>query len=76
MNRQIKLRFATKDEAIAYAERNGLAYRVEEPKLDHDRRTFSYSDNFKTSRRSDSGRTDLSGARDGSVAQLDRAAAF
>ena len=49
MNRQITLRFATKEEAIAYAERNGLAYRVEEPKP-VSRKVFSYSDNFKTSR--------------------------
>ena len=49
MNRQIKLSFATKDEAIAYAERNGLAYRVEEPKAVV-QKTFSYADNFKTSR--------------------------
>jgi hypothetical protein len=49
MNRQIKLNFATKDEAIAYAERNGVTYRVEEPKAVV-QKTFSYSDNFKTSR--------------------------
>jgi hypothetical protein len=49
MNRQIKLRFATKEEAVAYAERNGLAYRVEEPKPVV-QKLFSYSDNFKSSR--------------------------
>ena len=49
MNRQIKLSFATKDEAIAYAERNGLAYRVEEPKTVV-QKVFSYSDNFKSTR--------------------------
>jgi hypothetical protein len=49
MNRQIKLRFATKEEAVAYAERNGLAYRVEEPALVTPK-TFSYSDNFKSTR--------------------------
>ena len=32
MKSQVKLRFDSKDEAIAYAERNGIAYRVEEPK--------------------------------------------
>ena len=32
MKSQIKLTFGTKEEAIAYAERNGLPYRVEEPK--------------------------------------------
>ena len=49
MNRQITLRFATKEEAVAYAERNGLAYRVEEPKPVV-QKLFSYSDNFKSSR--------------------------
>jgi hypothetical protein len=49
MKSQIKLRFDTKDEAIAYAQRNGIAYRVEEPKLSI-RKTVSYSDNFKTNR--------------------------
>ncbi len=49
MNRQIRLGFATKDEAIAYAERNGLAYRVEEPKTVL-LKTQTYSDNFKSSR--------------------------
>ena len=32
MRSQVKLRFDTKEEAIAYAERSGIAYRVEEPK--------------------------------------------
>ncbi len=49
MKAQVKLRFETKEAAIAYAEANGLAYRVEEPKL-ATRKTVSYSDNFKTSR--------------------------
>ena len=50
MNRQITLRFATKDEAVAYAERNGIAYRVEDEKPVV-RKVLSYSDNFKNSRR-------------------------
>ncbi len=51
MRQQVRLKFATKEEAIAYAERNGLAYRVEEPKPNlAARRGVSYSDNFKTSR--------------------------
>ncbi len=32
MRSQVKLSFDNKDEAIAYAQRNGIAYRVEEPK--------------------------------------------
>jgi hypothetical protein len=51
MRQQVRLKFATKEEAIAYAERNGLAYRVEEPRPNlAARRGASYSDNFKTSR--------------------------
>jgi hypothetical protein len=46
---QIKLRFDTKEEAIAYAEREGIPYRVEEPQ-ESQRRTMSYSDNFKFNR--------------------------
>jgi len=51
MKAMIKLRFDTKEEAIAYAERNGVPYRVEEPKIESaSRRAMSYADNFKTSR--------------------------
>ena len=50
MKRQITLRFATKDEAIAYCERNGIAYRVDEPKP-VTQKVFSYADNFKSNRR-------------------------
>ena len=32
MRSQVKLKFETKEEAVAYAERNGIPYRVEEPK--------------------------------------------
>lgn len=49
MKSQIKLRFDTKEEAIAYARRNGVAFRVEEPK-EVARKVISYSDNFRTSR--------------------------
>ena len=49
MRQQIRLWFASKEEAIAYAKREGLAYRVEEPKQ-RKRRTMSYSDNFKSTR--------------------------
>jgi hypothetical protein len=49
MKSQVKLRFETKEEAIAYAERNGIPYRVEEPKL-AGRRVLSYSDNFSPNR--------------------------
>ncbi|HYP56816.1 MAG TPA: ETC complex I subunit [Beijerinckia sp.] len=49
MKSQLRLRFGTKEEAIAYAERNGLAYRVEEPKP-NPRKIMAYSDNFKSTR--------------------------
>ena len=47
---QVRLSFATKDEAIAYAERNGLAYTLSEPaQRRHIRK--SYADNFKFGRK-------------------------
>lgn len=46
---QVKLWFGSKEEAIAYATRNGIAYRVEEPR-DASRRAMAYSDNFKSDR--------------------------
>ena len=49
MKSQVKLSFETKEEAIAYATRNGIAYRVEEPKEKAPKR-MSYSDNFKFNR--------------------------
>jgi hypothetical protein len=49
MKSQIKLRFDSREEAIAYARRNAIAYRVEEPKVAA-RKIVSYSDNFRTNR--------------------------
>jgi hypothetical protein len=46
---QVRLSFATKDEAIAYATRNGLAYVLQEP-APHSRHNKTYSDNFKFGR--------------------------
>jgi hypothetical protein len=45
----VHLEFDTKEEAIAYAERNGIAYTLSEPKP---RRQIakSYADNFKFGR--------------------------
>ncbi|WP_374547767.1 NADH dehydrogenase ubiquinone Fe-S protein 4, partial [Rhodoblastus sp.] len=45
----IKLTFDTREEAVAYCERNGIAYRVEEPQ-ELKRRIVSYSDNFRNNR--------------------------
>ena len=49
MRQQLKLRFATREEAVAYAQKNGIAYQVFEPK-DASPKVLSYSDNFKVSR--------------------------
>ena len=50
MRQQLRLRFETKDEAVAYCERNGIPYQVAEPKAPA-RRAISYSDNFAFTRR-------------------------
>lgn len=44
---QLRLSFDTREEAIAFAERNGLSYEVAEPKV-HVRQPKSYADNFRT----------------------------
>ncbi|MCI0467837.1 MAG: ETC complex I subunit [Beijerinckiaceae bacterium] len=49
MTSQVRLNFASKEEAIAYAGKNGLSYRVEDIKPEQ-RKVLSYSDNFKSSR--------------------------
>jgi hypothetical protein len=51
MRQQLRLRFETKEEAIAYCERHGIAYQLTEPKPSVPR-TISYSDNFAYNRRS------------------------
>jgi ETC complex I subunit conserved region len=50
MRQQLRLRFSSKEEAVAYCERHGIAYQVFEatrPK----RRSISYADNFSFKRR-------------------------
>jgi len=47
---QVKLWFDSKEEAIAYAERGGIAYRLLEPPADAPTKALSYSDNFKVGR--------------------------
>ncbi|MGH6923838.1 MAG: ETC complex I subunit [Propylenella sp.] len=49
MRSQVRLTFDTKDAAVAYAERDGIAYQVFEPK-DCVRPAISYSDNFRRDR--------------------------
>jgi ETC complex I subunit-like protein len=50
MQQQVRLRFATKEEAIAYCEQHGIAYRVFDPK-EPKRQVIAYADNFAYSRR-------------------------
>jgi hypothetical protein len=49
MKSQIRLTFETREEAVAYAQRNGIAYRVTEPKKPK-RQQISYSENFRYDR--------------------------
>jgi hypothetical protein len=46
MRQQVRLSFDTREEAIAYAMREGLAYQLIEPKKRTPQK-LSYSDNFK-----------------------------
>jgi hypothetical protein len=50
MKSQIRLTFETQEEAVAYAQRNGIAFRVQEPK-DARRRQISYAENFRYDRK-------------------------
>ena len=50
MKSQLRLTFDTKDQAIDYAERNDIAFRIEEPKETH-RVKVAYADNFRYDRR-------------------------
>ena len=46
---QLRLSFDTREQAVAYAERNNIPCRVEEPNTPK-RRALAYSDNFKFNR--------------------------
>ena len=50
MKSQLRLRFATKEEAVAYAERHGIPYQVQDAKP-APRHGLSYADNFSFGRR-------------------------
>src|SRR3974390_1490945 len=50
MRQQLRLNFPSKEEAVAYCERHGIAYQVFETKPTA-RRVMSYSDNFAFNRR-------------------------
>lgn len=49
MKSQIRLVFATAEEAVAYAEKHSIDYRVQEPK-EARRRKISYAENFSYTR--------------------------
>lgn len=51
MRQQLRLRFPTKEEAIAYCERRGIPYQVTEDTPVPARRGMSYADNFAFKRR-------------------------
>lgn len=48
-NAQVQLRFDSKEAAVAYAEKRGLAYQVLEPRATR-RHLKAYADNFKADR--------------------------
>jgi hypothetical protein len=50
MRQQVSLEFDTQDEAVAYAERNGIPFRIFEPHKPAPK-AKSYSDNFAFSRK-------------------------
>jgi len=50
MKQQIHLTFDSREEAVGYAERNGIDYRVIEPH-NPKRRRIAYADNFRFDRR-------------------------
>ena len=49
MKAQVTLRFDSQEQAVAYAERHGVAYRIEAAKAST-RKVISYSDNFRYNR--------------------------
>ncbi len=47
---QVKVPFDTREEAVAFAERRGIAFEIENRPPEEERRGLSYSDNFKSNR--------------------------
>ena len=52
MKQQLRLRFQTKEEAVAYCEREGISYEVFDSKPSGRRPRIAYADNFAPGRRS------------------------
>ena len=51
MKQEVRLRFESKEEAIAFCERQGLPYQLSEARDPPPRRGLSYAENFAFSRR-------------------------
>ncbi|PZO81490.1 MAG: ETC complex I subunit [Mesorhizobium amorphae] len=51
MRAQVRLSFETREDAVAYAEKHEIAYRVEEQNEPKRRPAISYSDNFRFDRK-------------------------
>ena len=49
MNAQVRLKFETREEAVAYATRHGIPFQVTEPKVGR-KIIKAYADNFATTR--------------------------
>jgi len=47
--RQVRLDFPSREDAIAYAERHGIEYRVEDERTKREKR-IAYADNFRSDR--------------------------
>lgn len=50
MRSQVRLTFGSREEAVAYAEKHGIDYRVQNPK-EPNRRQISYAENFRYDRK-------------------------
>ncbi len=50
MNGQVRLRFDTQEEAVAFAEKKGVPYEVETPPVPRPVKPKAYADNFKYGR--------------------------
>lgn len=50
MDRQVRLQFETRDQALAYAEAHGIAYEVEIPAMPAVMKPKVYADNFRFGR--------------------------
>ena len=73
MRQQVRLRFETAEEAVAYAERHGIPIRSSMRKRPPARRPIAYSDNFAFKRR-EPGRTEPEAARSGGGCRRQRLA--